>query len=410
MTVLAVIGDDGVLQSASAAAAAATSPLAADTSMVVLAVAPVAARPDATAIGVVLFSDGTIAGWGEDEVVVAATLEAVRAEWLRDSEYEWLYAGEGGHGPGAGGRAVTGARRPLLRRVSVAGLQAIDAAGDWLRDWAYALWEFSTPKRASSSAPKPHNVDVRERLGFRLTTPSTRVGSAASVPATAPPVTAASTTTTTTTTTAATAKKIAATVTKTTTTTSLTHPEAALVLPLEEDGPGPFALLLPKVAISAAVAQGVRIDGIEGSVVDPVARAVKHWQRRIAAAGDVPCSLMQLRRTKALLLAALDDMHFAATEEARLLWHGDLLRYRGSFKASEAYLDIDSRAAVLEARMEALDGSLTYLHEERHTTTEETLTWVIIILIALELFAALGLHTWAMRDWESSPSSRTDKH
>ena len=145
-----------------------------------------------------------------------------------------------------------------------------------------------------------------------------------------------------------------------------------------------------KIPFSYALAQSVKLDVLDASIA-PVASSVKSWQQQLAATGKIACDVKSLRQSKTRLLSLAEVLNFKhnTTTTPKLFWVGEMQVHRQVYRDACDHLEIEERGSLLRNKIEAVDESLSYLHDEVHAATMELLTWVIIILIATELVVAL---------------------
>lgn len=148
-----------------------------------------------------------------------------------------------------------------------------------------------------------------------------------------------------------------------------------------------------KLPFSYALVQSVRLDAMHTSL-EPLVQVVKRWQQQLSVDGRLVCTLKNLRQAKTTLLGlneALNFGHISTQTTPRVFWSGDFHSVRGYYRDACSHLEIDDRAASLKAQVESIDETLSYLHDEAHASENEWLTWIIIVLIAFEVLAALGV-------------------
>merc|ERR1712039_245417 len=73
---------------------------------------------------------------------------------------------------------------------------------------------------------------------------------------------------------------------------------------------------------------------------------------------------------------------------------GDYSDYEALFESCKAHLDVDRRVSILNQRFEVLLDLFDFLEEELNHRQETRITWVIIVLCALEAFV-MGLRLYA---------------
>lgn len=155
-----------------------------------------------------------------------------------------------------------------------------------------------------------------------------------------------------------------------------------------------FALeMLP---IAMAVAQSARVDAIDHFVVAKLARDVRVWQKDLAFKGTLGqrFTLRDLRRSKAIVLGVMEEVSFALDMETSatsklLRIANDLKKFRESYDKVADHFELERRLEALDSRVEAIDHSLVYLHEERHSVMSEQMTILIVILISMEIVVAV---------------------
>lgn len=159
-----------------------------------------------------------------------------------------------------------------------------------------------------------------------------------------------------------------------------------------------------KVPFSSALALSVKLDLVDVSI-RPVALKVKKWQAQVGEKGDVQCSLKNLRKAKTELLSVFADLNFrhGVHTTPKLFWAGEFQRFRPAYKELCEHLEVEERLELLDNKMETLDESLTYLHDEVHANSNEHLTLVIIYLIVIEIVVALDIHTYLMHFFVGMP-------
>ena len=153
-----------------------------------------------------------------------------------------------------------------------------------------------------------------------------------------------------------------------------------------------------KIPFSYALAQSVKLDAYRREV-DPISQQVKRWQQHLARSGTLLCTLPALRMVKSKLLSLVEFLNFTQYVQTtpRIFWTGEYQLLRSVYRDACVHLEIEDRGASLKQMLDAVDESLSYLHDEVHANTNEFLTLVIIVLIALELSVATGLVHYLVR-------------
>jgi uncharacterized Rmd1/YagE family protein len=169
-----------------------------------------------------------------------------------------------------------------------------------------------------------------------------------------------------------------------------------------QDGEDRIVLASPaakyKIPFSYALAQSVKVDAYRREV-DPISQQVKRWQQHLAKTGKLLCTLPSLRMVKSKLLSLVELLNFAQYVQTtpKIFWSGEYQLLRSVYRDACVHLEIEDRGAALKQMLEAVDESLSYLHDEVHANTNEFLTLVIIVLIAMELSVATGLVHYVVR-------------
>jgi uncharacterized Rmd1/YagE family protein len=147
-----------------------------------------------------------------------------------------------------------------------------------------------------------------------------------------------------------------------------------------------------KLPFSFVLAQSLKLDVVD-TALKPVLVNVKFWQKDLGRSGHMACSVKQLRKTKANLLAVYDDMDFTYNVQTtpKLFWLPEYQQLRAHYKSARNHLEIDGRLEVLADRAETVNEALDYLSSEVHSEAIEFLTWVIIWLIMFEICLGLDL-------------------
>lgn len=148
--------------------------------------------------------------------------------------------------------------------------------------------------------------------------------------------------------------------------------------------------VLLKVPYSYALVQSVKLEALHYAM-EPIALNVKRWQQRLSVDGRLVVSLSSLRKAKAQLLTLTENVYFEQEATPKLFWHAEYGALRASYREVSTHLEMEDRIGGLKQQLEAVDETLSYLHQEVHAAMNEWLTWVIIVLIAAELLVASGV-------------------
>ena len=143
-----------------------------------------------------------------------------------------------------------------------------------------------------------------------------------------------------------------------------------------------------KLTLSHAIAQSVKLTLFEG-LIDDTIDSTKHIPYIMARTGKVPMSrtniirkighLFVMRMNVNLISPILDTPELFLSEPS----------LEPVYAASRGYLEISQRVELLNQRVSVLSDLLEMLKEHLNSAHGETLEWIIIILIGIEILIGL---------------------
>lgn len=136
---------------------------------------------------------------------------------------------------------------------------------------------------------------------------------------------------------------------------------------------------LNKMVISCAIAQSLRLDVFE-SLVDSAISGVKDLPLQVEKAGKVGKSRKEIMRLMGKLHGLKLNVNLVSNilDEPELLWHHPHLS--SYYRTIRAYLDINSRADVLNHRVDVIQNILNLLSQNITTRNSEGLEKIIIVM------------------------------
>ncbi|KAI9893651.1 MAG: hypothetical protein M1814_005866 [Vezdaea aestivalis] len=154
---------------------------------------------------------------------------------------------------------------------------------------------------------------------------------------------------------------------------------------------------MTKLAISHALAQSVKTSLYE-DLVDNTIEATKDIPEQMAIKGRANLTLHQTNVKIGELFILRSTVHLQGTvlDTPQLLWTEPQLE--PVYAAMRGYLEIEPRATVLKERLAVIAELLNLLRDLNTHANDEYLEWIVIVLIAIEIFIAavnIGVDLWA---------------
>jgi uncharacterized Rmd1/YagE family protein len=143
-----------------------------------------------------------------------------------------------------------------------------------------------------------------------------------------------------------------------------------------------------KLTLSHAIAQSVKLTLFEG-LIDSTIDSTKHIPYIMAKSGKVPMSRGNIIRKIGYLFVMRMNVNLISPilDTPELFWSEPSLE--PIYAAARGYLEISQRVELLNQRVSVLSDLLEMLKEHLNSAHGETLEWIIIILIAIEILIGL---------------------
>eukprot|EP00920_Eleutheroschizon_duboscqi_P011830 GHVT01028276.1.p2 GENE.GHVT01028276.1~~GHVT01028276.1.p2 ORF type:complete len:180 (+),score=46.88 GHVT01028276.1:96-635(+) len=156
-----------------------------------------------------------------------------------------------------------------------------------------------------------------------------------------------------------------------------------------------------KLAASLAVAQSVRLDFFE-EAVEAAVLDLRHLPEQLARVGLSarilrPRRFDEFRRHVAALQQQIIDVNIVQDllDVPAVFWEDD--RWQPFWKRVHKYLEVAERIDVLNSRYKCLQGFLGVVHSEREAAQSFRLTWIIVVLLCLQIVAIVYFDLTSMR-------------
>jgi uncharacterized Rmd1/YagE family protein len=143
-----------------------------------------------------------------------------------------------------------------------------------------------------------------------------------------------------------------------------------------------------KLTISHAIAQSVKLTLFEG-LIDDTIDSTKHIPYIMARTGKVPMSRTKIIKKIGHLFVMRMNVNLISPilDTPELFWSEPSLE--PIYSAARGYLEISQRVDLLNQRVSVLSDLLEMLKEHLNSAHGETLEWIIIILIGIEILIGL---------------------
>lgn len=145
---------------------------------------------------------------------------------------------------------------------------------------------------------------------------------------------------------------------------------------------------MTKLAISHAIAQSAKISLFE-ELVDNTINATQDFPQEMAQTGKVQMSRKDIMKSigELFILRININLHGSILDSPELMWAEPQLE--PIYQATRAYLEINQRVALLNARLEVIADLLQMLKEQLGHVHGEYLEIIVIVLIAAEILVAI---------------------
>jgi uncharacterized Rmd1/YagE family protein len=143
-----------------------------------------------------------------------------------------------------------------------------------------------------------------------------------------------------------------------------------------------------KLTISHAIAQSTKLTLFEGRIDDTIT-STQHIPLIMAQTGKVPMSRSAIIKKIGSLFVMRINVNLVSPilDTPELFWSEPSLE--PLYNAARGYLEIPQRVELLNQRCGVISDLLDMLKEHLNSTHGETLEWIIIILIAIEILIGL---------------------
>ncbi|KAJ1611393.1 hypothetical protein OJ253_890 [Cryptosporidium canis] len=153
-----------------------------------------------------------------------------------------------------------------------------------------------------------------------------------------------------------------------------------------------------KLAASLAIAQSIRLSLFEGFIEDCVGN-IRYLPLKLAQVGassvieeEFKVEVPQVRKRFSELYSYQISVNLVEDflDIPEIFWHN--YRFHSVWRSLQQYLDISERLQVLNRRIVMMQELLRVITEEYQTTQANRLTWIVIILLAINCFASFYRH------------------
>ncbi|EME45296.1 hypothetical protein DOTSEDRAFT_71110 [Dothistroma septosporum NZE10] len=144
---------------------------------------------------------------------------------------------------------------------------------------------------------------------------------------------------------------------------------------------------MTKLAISHALAQSVKTSLYE-DLVDATISTTQNIPSQIATTGRINLTRKQINMQIGELFILRINIHLQGSvlDAPELMWAEPQLD--PVYQAVRSYLEMDQRVALLQERVSVIADLLAVLKDQLSHTHGEYLEWIVIVLIAAEIFVA----------------------
>ncbi|MEI7511808.1 MAG: RMD1 family protein [Candidatus Peregrinibacteria bacterium] len=143
------------------------------------------------------------------------------------------------------------------------------------------------------------------------------------------------------------------------------------------------------LAVSFALAKSTAFNHLEKTIEDTIA-AVEPLPQELARYGKVQMGNKALRKSIGQILQRKHEVNLALplSETPDYFWENpDLESY---YHKTAKYLELSQRSNTLNQKLSILHETLDVLRDESNVRNSTVLEWVVIILIAIEIFISLS--------------------
>lgn len=140
-----------------------------------------------------------------------------------------------------------------------------------------------------------------------------------------------------------------------------------------------------KLAVSYAIAQSLKLEHFEAIVAATIDRT-KKIPMSLAKEGKISLDRKAIAKERGRLFISKSDinLHYHPLETPDFLW--EFPEYESFYKITADYLDIKTRIDLLDKKLRVMQELFEMLADELNHKHSSFLEWIIIALIAVEIF------------------------
>lgn len=146
--------------------------------------------------------------------------------------------------------------------------------------------------------------------------------------------------------------------------------------------------ILTRLAVSHGIAQSIKLAQYEVRVQSSIT-STEYIPNRIATTGKSGLRRIELSKLRGQLYLTKSDvmLHYDLLDVPEFFWeYPELQSY---YTMIESYLEINPRTEVLNKKLETIQDLLKMIADEQNHSHSSMLEWIIIWLIAIEIFILL---------------------
>ena len=142
------------------------------------------------------------------------------------------------------------------------------------------------------------------------------------------------------------------------------------------------------LAISHAMAQSIKLAVFEQQAIDTIS-TTRHLPNSLATKGKIRLSETKLAKIRGQLFLTKSDinLNYDLLDTPDFFWQNP--EYQPLYNVAANYLELTPRTEVLTKKLETIHELLEMLADEQKHQHSSALEWIIIWLIAVEIFISL---------------------
>jgi len=143
--------------------------------------------------------------------------------------------------------------------------------------------------------------------------------------------------------------------------------------------------VMTRLALSHGIAQSVKLAELE-SYAERTIESTAHIPRNMAESGSSRLTRKEIARMRGRLFLVESDilLHHALLDTPEFFWEYPELE--GHYRSAASYLDVVPRVEVLNKKLQIIHDMFDMLADEQKHKHSSLLEWIIIWLIAIEIF------------------------